>query len=90
MSAEQRTMQTLITNARLVDPRSGRDERGVLALADGRIVAAGRSAPHDFTAERTIDAAGAASSTFARVSANRDTNTRACSSPSSLQRWPVA
>jgi len=59
MSAEQRTMQTLITNARLVDPRSGRDERGVLALADGRIVAAGRSAPHDFTAERTIDAAGA-------------------------------
>ncbi len=53
------TMKTLITNARLVDPLSGRDEAGVLAIADGRIVSAAAHAPRDFTAERTIDAAGA-------------------------------
>jgi dihydroorotase len=52
-------MKTLITNARLVDPLSGRDERGVLAIAEGRIVAAQVQAPRDFAAERTIDAAGA-------------------------------
>ncbi len=51
--------KTLISNARLVDPLSGRDERGVLAIADGRIVAADSSAPRDFTAERVIDADGA-------------------------------
>jgi len=51
-------MKILIANARLVDPATGRDEPGALALADGRIVAAG-DAPRDFTAERTIDAAGA-------------------------------
>jgi dihydroorotase len=49
----------LISNARLVDPASGRDEKGAVAIAEGRIVAAGGSAPRDFTAERVIDAGGA-------------------------------
>jgi dihydroorotase len=49
----------LIANARLVDPASGRDEPGHLAIADGRIVAAQREAPRDFSAERILDAAGA-------------------------------
>ena len=53
------TERLLISNARLVDPATGRDERGTLALADGRIVAAGPKAPADFTPERTLDAAGA-------------------------------
>jgi dihydroorotase len=53
------TERLLIANARLVDPATGRDERGVVAIAGGRIVAAEREAPHDFTAERTLDAAGA-------------------------------
>jgi len=48
----------LISNARLVDPGSGRDERGSLAIADGRIVAAAAKAPADFSPERTIDAEG--------------------------------
>ena len=52
-------MKTLISNARLVDPLTGRDEKGVVAIADGRIVSSGAEAPHDFTPERTIDAAGA-------------------------------
>ena len=52
-------MKTLISNARLVDPLTGRDEKGVVAIADGRIVSSGAEAPHDFTSERTIDAAGA-------------------------------
>ncbi len=51
--------KTLVTGGRLVDPQSGRDEPGVLAIADGRIVASGRDAPRDFHAERTIDVAGA-------------------------------
>jgi len=57
----------LITGARLVDPASGRDEQGDLAVADGRIAfVAGvhgddgaRSRLADFAAERTIDARGA-------------------------------
>ena len=52
-------MKTLISNARLVAPLTGRDEKGVVAIADGRIVSSGAEAPHDFTPERTIDAAGA-------------------------------
>ena len=48
----------LITNARLVDPGAGSDERGALAIADGRIVAAGSKAPAGFSPERTLDAAG--------------------------------
>ena len=57
----------LITGARLVDPASGRDEPGDVAIADGRIaVVAGahrddgaRSRLADFAVERTIDARGA-------------------------------
>ena len=52
------TLRTLITGARLVDPQTGRDEPGVLAIADGRIVSSSREAPRDFTADRTIDATG--------------------------------
>ncbi len=48
----------LITGARLIDPASGRDESGSIAIADGRIVAVG-DRPSDFTADRTIDARGA-------------------------------
>ena len=53
------TERLLISNARLVDPATGRDEPGTLALADGRIVAAGARPPPDFTPERTLDAGGA-------------------------------
>ena len=49
----------LISNARLVDPATGRDEPGTIALAAGRIVAAGARPPADFTPERTLDANGA-------------------------------
>ncbi len=52
-------MKTLITNARLVDPLTARDEPGAVAIADGRIVASGVPPPRDFTPERTIDAGGA-------------------------------
>jgi dihydroorotase len=47
----------LIRQGRIVDPASGRDETGDVAIADGRIVALGR-APQGFTADRTIEAAG--------------------------------
>jgi len=53
------TERLLISNARLVDPETGRDEPGSLALADGRIVAAGARGPSDFTPERSLDAGGA-------------------------------
>jgi len=48
----------LISNARLVDPATGRDEPGAVAVADGKVVGVG-SAPAGFSADRTIDAAGA-------------------------------
>jgi dihydroorotase len=51
-------MKTLIRNARLVDPQSGQDESGAIAIADGLIVGAGARAPADFGAERTMDAQG--------------------------------
>ena len=51
--------KTLITGARLVDPRSGRDELGAIAIADGRIVGVGLDLPAGFHAERSIDASGA-------------------------------
>ena len=51
--------KTLITGARLVDPQSGRDEQGAIAIADGRIVGVGLDLPADFHAERSIDASGA-------------------------------
>ncbi|MGA0610217.1 dihydroorotase [Caldimonas sp. KR1-144] len=50
-------MKLLITNGRLVDPASGRDEVGDLAIASGRIVSLGK-VPADFSADRTVDARG--------------------------------
>jgi dihydroorotase len=55
----------LIRNARLVDPASGRDEQGTIAIDGERIaiVASGEGAAarlRDFDAARTIDAQGAA------------------------------
>ena len=50
-------MKVLIKNGRVVDPASGRDERGDIAIAAGRIVAIGRVAA-DFTPNRTLDASG--------------------------------
>lgn len=50
-------MKLLITNGRLVDPVTGRDEIGDLAIASGRIVTLGKVSG-DFTAERTFDARG--------------------------------
>jgi dihydroorotase len=48
-------MKILIRNGRVIDPASGRDETGDVAIAAGRIVALGR-VPADFNASRTIDA----------------------------------
>ncbi|QAZ40203.1 dihydroorotase [Methylibium sp. Pch-M] len=50
-------MKILISNGRVVDPASGRDERADIAIANGRILTIGK-VPADFAAERTIDAAG--------------------------------
>ena len=50
-------MKVLIKNGRLVDPGSGRDERGDVAIAAGRIVALGKVSS-DFHASRVIDASG--------------------------------
>jgi dihydroorotase len=57
------TSRILITNARLVDPASGRDEAGALAIDGERIAivasASGDGRLRDFDATRTIDARGA-------------------------------
>lgn len=50
-------MKIEISNARVVDPSSGRDGVAPLYLAEGRIAAVG-SAPDGFRADRTIDAKG--------------------------------
>ena len=50
-------MKILIQNGRIVDPASGRDETGDIAVAAGRIVAIGAVAA-DFAPNRTIDARG--------------------------------
>ena len=50
-------MKILIKNGRIVDPASGRDEVGDVAIAAGRIVGLGRVSP-DFQAARQIDASG--------------------------------
>ncbi|MEY4749991.1 MAG: hypothetical protein RIQ60_2205 [Pseudomonadota bacterium] len=50
-------MKILISNGRVVDPASGRDERADLAIAAGRILAIGK-VPADFAPSRTIDASG--------------------------------
>lgn len=52
-------MKILIQNGRIVDPASGRDETGDLAIAAGRIVAVGK-VPADFQPNRAIDATGLA------------------------------
>lgn len=50
-------MKVLIKNGRLLDPATGRDELGDVAIAAGRIVSLGKVSP-DFTASRSIDASG--------------------------------
>ena len=50
-------MKILIRNGRLIDPASGRDEPGDVAIAGGRILTMGR-VPADFQPNRVIDAAG--------------------------------
>ena len=54
---ERFRMKILVSNGRVIDPASGRDERADVAIADGRIVAIGKG-PADFDADRNIDAAG--------------------------------
>ena len=50
-------MRILITGGRVIDPASGHDVPGDVAVAAGRIVSIGRSAG-DFSADRTLDARG--------------------------------
>lgn len=50
-------MKILIQNGRIIDPASGYDEVGDLAIAAGRIVARGKVSA-DFEAQRVIDARG--------------------------------
>ena len=50
-------MRILISGGRIVDPASGLDEPGELAIAGGRVLAVG-TAPVDFEPERRIDAGG--------------------------------
>ena len=50
-------MNILISNGRVVDPASGRDEQASVALADGAVHAVG-TIPAGFKAERSIDASG--------------------------------
>ncbi len=50
-------MKILISNGRVIDPASGRDERADVALAAGRVVAIGR-APEGFAPNKTLDASG--------------------------------
>lgn len=50
-------MKLLIRNGRLVDPATGRDEIGDIAIAAGRFVAIGRVSA-EFEPDRTIDASG--------------------------------
>ncbi|WP_353236826.1 dihydroorotase [Limnohabitans sp.] len=50
-------MKLLIQNGRMIDPASGFDQTGDVAIAAGRIVAMGQ-APDGFTPNRVIDAKG--------------------------------
>ena len=50
-------MKLLINNGRIIDPASGLDQVGDIAIASGRIVAVG-AVPADFAAQRTVDASG--------------------------------
>jgi dihydroorotase len=50
-------MKLIIRGGRIIDPASGRDEPGSVAVASGRIVALGNE-PAGFAADRVIDAQG--------------------------------
>jgi dihydroorotase len=50
-------MKLLISNGRIIDPASGLDQVGQVAIASGRIMAVG-AVPADFSPQRTIDATG--------------------------------
>ena len=50
-------MKLLIKNGRIIDPASGLDQVGDIAIGSGRIVAVG-SVPADFSPQRTVDATG--------------------------------
>ena len=50
-------MHILIRNGRVIDPASGLDQVGDVAIADGKILAVG-TAPTDFTPTQTMDASG--------------------------------
>jgi dihydroorotase len=50
-------MKILIKNGRLLDPATGRDEPGDVAIAAGRVVSIGRVSP-EFHPNRSIDATG--------------------------------
>ncbi len=50
-------MKILVSGGRIIDPASGRDEVGDLAIASGRIVGIGALGA-DFNADRVIDAGG--------------------------------
>ena len=50
-------MNILITNGRVIDPVSGLDQQGDVAIADGKVLSIGH-VPSDFRAERTLDASG--------------------------------
>ena len=50
-------MKFLIQNGRVIDPASGRDEVADVVVASGRILSIGH-VPHDFNADRTVDATG--------------------------------
>jgi dihydroorotase len=50
-------MKILISNGRVIDPATGRDEVADVAIAAGRLVAVG-DAPAGFTASKVIDATG--------------------------------
>jgi dihydroorotase len=50
-------MKTLIQHGRIIDPASGLDTTGSIAIATGRIIGIGRDLP-DFTPDRVLDASG--------------------------------
>ena len=50
-------MKILIHNGRIIDPASGHDAVGSIAVASGRVIALGE-VPGDFTPDRTVDATG--------------------------------
>ena len=50
-------MNVLITNGHLIDPASGLDAPGAVAIADGRVLALGQ-VPADFGPAQTLDAQG--------------------------------